>query len=153
MNQGSEVRHCLPHNVKIHCGTHPAFCSVGTGTLSREVNRPGLEDSHSPPQVSKLRTRGTTPPLHHLPSCCGACLSKRTKFTVFSLPLLPTLPAMSGCQLLKLGHEESSFCQRDFPRIHSAFKISWTNFWTFPHLTYLLTPCSRVLLEKLPVLS
>ena len=58
----------FPHNY----GTHPAFCSMGTGALSREVKRLELEDNHSPHEVSKLRKHCTTTPLYHLPSCCAA---------------------------------------------------------------------------------
>jgi hypothetical protein len=37
------------------CGAYPASCSTGTGVLSREVKRPGLEVDHPPPATAEIK--------------------------------------------------------------------------------------------------
>jgi hypothetical protein len=65
---------------------------MGTGTLSFEVNQPGLELGNSPPSNAKVKNGGNIPPLSHTSSWRSALLIKHDdNFALFCITFLPKL--------------------------------------------------------------
>jgi hypothetical protein len=51
----------LLHSIRTVSGAHPAAYTLGTGALSRSVNRPGREANNSPPSAEVKNNEAILP--------------------------------------------------------------------------------------------
>jgi hypothetical protein len=62
----------LFHKVQAGSEAHPVAYTMGTGDVSRGVQRPGREADYSPPSSAEVKNVAAIPPLPHMSSSYDA---------------------------------------------------------------------------------